>query len=94
MNMIETAEIDAALKANAVTLAGESAEIKAARLDLAARNLHHLGVAQTVIGFVELTYSGGVYRLTKGTIDGVRVLAEGAPKAVKPVLADLFTVAA
>lgn len=97
-NIIQSAKVHEAIEANKPVLAAESAAVKAARLDLAARNLrsvkgcHRMIVAQTIVGILDLSFSDGTYTLTKGTIEGVITFAEGPAKDVKPVLATFFTV--
>lgn len=101
MNLVTKSAVDAALAANVATLAGESADITAARAKMADSNLRvakrerHMLIGQTVLGTVALSYdkAANTYTLSKGVVETSILLAQGAPRTVRPVLAALFTVA-
>jgi len=50
-------------------------------------------IGRTKEGTVSLSYAGGVYELAAaGTVLAPRILASGAPRDVRPVLASLYVI--
>lgn len=65
---------------------------KLAASDLAAaRKRGYMLVGQTTVGTVAVRHEAGVYTITTQGIDS-KVLASGAPKTVRPVLASLYDI--
>ncbi len=73
-----------------------NSELEAALNELAASDLTlarkkgSIYVTQTKEGLLALSYENGEYIITKQGVEP-KVLAKGAPKAVKPVLASLYS---
>lgn len=75
---------------NATEIAAALDRYAASDLRLARRE-GDISVCETKQGTLSLTYENGVYRLSTTGLDS-KVLAEGKPAVVRPVLASLYTV--